>query len=208
MIQPNCKTKMPGPHNGESFRRKIWMELEISGFLFKGPLIALMLIICSCSGSQNRQDNENQQPDVTTEDLIEANRNLVKREQEKIREYVNEQNMEMEKTGTGMWYKISDAGKGDLIQTGDVVTLEFSVHLLDGTLCYDSENKGPKSFEVGKGDVESGLQQGVLMLKEGAKAKFIMPPHLAHGLVGDDDQIPSRAIIIYDLEVLDVEKSE
>lgn len=182
-------------------------NLDLLSFRTRGVLLVLMFMICSCSGSQNRDNQEKQQQQITSEDLIEANRHLVNREQEIIEEYVNEEGLEMKKTGTGMWYQISRSGEGDLIQSGDVVTFNYTVRLLDGTLCYDSENRGPKSFKVGKGDVESGLQQGILMLRKGAEAKFIMPPHLAHGLVGDDDQIPSRAIIIYDLEVLEVKDS-
>jgi FKBP-type peptidyl-prolyl cis-trans isomerase len=30
-----------------------------------------------------------------------------------------------------------------------------------------------------------------------------MPPHLAYGLIGDDNKIPARAIIVYDVEVID-----
>ena len=208
MHQPIFRTKIHGHHFSGSLRIQVWKELGLPALHIKGILMVLMFMVCSCSGSQNRENNENQQPEITTEDLIEANRNLVNREQKEIQEYVNEQDMEMEKTGTGLWYQISKAGEGELIQTGDVVTFDYTIRLMDGTLCYDSDNRGPKSFKVGKGDVESGLQQGILMLKEGAKAKFIMPPPLAHGLVGDDDRIPSRAIIIYDLEVLDVEESK
>jgi FKBP-type peptidyl-prolyl cis-trans isomerase len=48
------------------------------------------------------------------------------------------------------------------------------------------------------------LEEGILLLKKGSKATFIMPPHLAHGLLGDDDRIPSRAILRYEIEVIDV----
>ncbi len=200
MNQPIFRKKTCGHCPGTFFAGKV----DLLPFRIKGVLLVLMFMICSCSGSQNR-DNQKQQ--ITSEDLIEANRHLVNREQEIIEEYVNEEDLEMKKTGTGLWYQISAPGQGDLIQTGDVVTFDYTVRLLDGTLCYDSDNRGPKSFKVGKGDVESGLQQGILMLKKGAEAKFIMPPHLAHGLVGDDDRIPSRAIIIYDIEVLEVDES-
>jgi FKBP-type peptidyl-prolyl cis-trans isomerase len=172
-------------------------------FSIKGVFLVLMLLVSSCSGSQNR--NEEKQREITAEDLIEANRHLVNSEQKKIQEYLSDQNIEMDKTGTGMWYHISDEGVGDPIQTGQIVTLNYEVRLLDGTLCYDSDDRGPQKFKVGQGNVESGLEQGILMLRKGAEAQFIMPPHLAHGLVGDDNRIPSRAIIIYDVEVVEVQ---
>jgi len=53
--------------------------------------------------------------------------------------------------------------------------------------------------------VESGLEEGILLLRVGDKATFIMPPHLAHGLQGDGDRIPARSIIMYDVLLLKVE---
>jgi FKBP-type peptidyl-prolyl cis-trans isomerase len=64
------------------------------------------------------------------------------------------------------------------------------------------DNDDPKTFLIGQGGVESGLEEGILLLQEGDKARFIMPPHLAHGLIGDRDKIPARATIIYDLELV------
>jgi FKBP-type peptidyl-prolyl cis-trans isomerase FkpA len=141
---------------------------------------------------------------VTQDDLIEANRNLVGRDAAAIKDYVKKNKLDYKETQTGMWYSISDTGNGELIRKGDVVRLAYTLTLLDGTPCYSSKEDGPKEFLVGQGGVESGLEEAVLMLKKGAKAKFIMPPHLAHGLVGDDNKIPARSTIIYDLEVLAV----
>ena len=57
-------------------------------------------------------------------------------------------------------------------------------------------------FTVGKGEVISGLEEGILLLHIGDKAKFIIPSHLAYGLLGDDNEIPTKATLIYDIEVV------
>ncbi len=168
--------------------------------------LALLLMVSSCSGSQNREKNGGGSAEIPLETYINVNRKLVEREQEKIKEYVSENDLNMEKTGTGMWYRIDKQGDGEKVKQGKIINLEFQISLLDGTVCYDSKDDGTKEFLVGQGGVESGLEEGVLMLNEGAKAQFIMPPHLAHGLVGDDDRIPSRAIIVYEVEVVDVKE--
>ncbi|WP_444820497.1 FKBP-type peptidyl-prolyl cis-trans isomerase [Thermophagus sp. OGC60D27] len=142
--------------------------------------------------------------EIPLETYININRKLVEREQETIEKFVVENQLDMKSTGTGLWYRIDDPGTGELIRKGEVVSLEYTIKLLDGTLCYDSEELGPKEFLVGRGGVEAGLEEGILMLKEGARASFIMPPHLAHGLIGDDGKIPSRAILLYNVEVVDV----
>jgi FKBP-type peptidyl-prolyl cis-trans isomerase len=73
-------------------------------------------------------------------------------------------------------------------------------------LCYTSGNLGEKKFSVSQGGVESGLEEGILMLRVGDKARFIMPPHLAHGLLGDQKKIPPRAIIVYEVEITNISK--
>jgi FKBP-type peptidyl-prolyl cis-trans isomerase FkpA len=171
----------------------------------KAMVLISMMSISSCSGSQNR-NQDNQSNEIPLETYIKINRSLVANEQVKIKAYLDSQNIEMDVTGTGLWYVIDAQGNGDQIKRGQIVTIDYQVKLLDGTICYDSDKSGPQEFEVGRGGVESGLEEGILMLKEGSKARFIMPPHLAHGLIGDDDEIPARAIIQYQVEVLDVKK--
>jgi len=50
--------------------------------------------------------------------------------------------------------------------------------------------------------VISGLEEGILYLSEGDKAKIIIPSHLGYGLLGDlDKNIPPKATLIYDIEL-------
>ena len=45
-------------------------------------------------------------------------------------------------------------------------------------------------------------------MKEGDKAKLILPSHLAYGLIGDQNKIPQKATIIYDIELLELIEKE
>jgi FKBP-type peptidyl-prolyl cis-trans isomerase len=38
------------------------------------------------------------------------------------------------------------------------------------------------------------------MLKYGGEAKFILPPFLAFGIVGDGKAIPPRSVLVYDVK--------
>ncbi len=59
-------------------------------------------------------------------------------------------------------------------------------------------------MEIGHGGVESGIEEGILLLHKGDKARFILPPFRAHGLLGDRQKIPPRSIIVYELELKDL----
>jgi FKBP-type peptidyl-prolyl cis-trans isomerase len=78
--------------------------------------------------------------------------------------------------------------------------------LLDGTPCYQAGEKEPKTIVVGSGGVESGVEEGLLLMKEGTSATLLIPPHLGHGNFGDRNKIPGNSVLIYHLKILEVRK--
>ncbi len=165
-------------------------------------ILIFMLIFFSCTREKVTEGKKNiQNPKKSLE---EVNKLLVEKDSERIKSYVERRGWAMRESESGLWFMIYQEGTGNLVKKNDYITFNYEVNLLDGTKCYSSEESGPKSFVVGKGGVESGLEEGVLLLKKGSKARFILPPHLAHGLIGDENRIPARAIIIYDIEILEI----
>ena len=57
-------------------------------------------------------------------------------------------------------------------------------------------------FKIDKTDIESGVQEGIKKMKEGEKAVFIIPSHLAHGITGDNNKIPPITPLVVDVELL------
>ncbi len=166
-------------------------------------IIFLLFFIFSC-----KQESKNLKEDYfkeTRKALIGVNKILVKKDSEKIAGYIKRRNWDMTETQTGLWYMIYEEGAGEKTKEGRYATINFNVSLLDGTECYSSDSLGPKRFEIGRGGIESGLEEGILLMRVGDKARFILPPHLAHGLIGDENKIPARAIIVYDVELLTLE---
>jgi len=136
--------------------------------------------------------------------LIEANKQLVKTEDELISDYIERYNWEMQTTGTGLRYMIYSRGEGPPVMPAKSVRMDYTIHLLTGELCYSSEKDGTKEFILGKAEIENGLEEGILLLHVGDKAKFIIPSHLAFGLMGDFNKIPQKAALVYDLQILGI----
>jgi FKBP-type peptidyl-prolyl cis-trans isomerase FkpA len=163
--------------------------------------LLLLMVFQYCS--RNREGNVSElEIRETKEALVGANRLLVQKDKEKIMAYMQHNNLSLKETTSGLWYAIIKQGSGPGVKENMQVTLKYKVSLLNGTVCYSSDSLGVKQFRVGKGGVESGLEEGVLLLNEGSRALFILPPHLAHGLPGDGNKIPARSIIIYEIELL------
>ncbi len=166
-------------------------------------LFAIAIVFFACSDKKTKRKQLSQKElENYDESLIVANRYLATVDAERIESFAKRRNWEMQTTKTGLWYQIYKKGSGVKAKTGQVALLNYKISLLDGTLCYSSDSLGAKTFAIGHGGVESGLEEGILLLHEGDKARLIMPPHRAHGLLGDMNKIPARSIIVYDIELL------
>ena len=168
---------------------------------------ALIFTICcfwvlACGTDPNTPPPQSQ--NELREPLIHANKARLKMENLKINKYTARHNLEMEVTGTGLRYLVYEKGDGPQPAKGQTAIINYVVSLMDGTVCYRSETDGTRGFEIGKAEIEKGLDEGILLLGVGDKAKFILPSHLAHGLAGDGNKIPSHAVLIYDVTLIDI----
>jgi FKBP-type peptidyl-prolyl cis-trans isomerase len=170
--------------------------------------LSLLILLCSLLLFSCRRYSTQQPADtpeierLKKEVLLRVNRELVEEDAVKIKAFAERSGWKMQPTESGLWYMIYSTGQGEKAVEGKVAALAYTVSLLDGTVCYSSEQLGAKVFRLGQGGVETGLEEGVLLMRVGDKARFIMPPHLAHGLTGDGDCIRQRAIILYDVELI------
>jgi len=167
--------------------------------------VSCSLLIISCGRKYNTQLPQQDIVNIghlRNEIYITVNRELVEEDSERIRMFVEDNGWQMNTTASGLWYTILHAGAGEKAETGKVATLEYTISLLDSTVCYSSDQYGHLVFVLGRGGLEQGLEEGVLLLRVGDKARMVIPPHLAHGLTGDGDCIPQRATIIYEVELV------
>lgn len=165
-------------------------------------IILLFFTVLSCKNDVQKSSLNNLSNEDLKETLIEANRIAAEKESIQIDGYVSRRNLDVIKTGTGLRYVIYHEGNGEKAENGRMAVVKYEVSLLDGTVCYSTEEKGAEEFKVGKDNVESGLHEGITYMKVGDKAKIIIPSYLAHGLAGDFNKIPVRSTIIYDVELV------
>ena len=73
----------------------------------------------------------------------------------------------------------------------------------------DDDFKSTKSdfaFTLGVGQVIKGWDEGVALLKKGTKATLFMPSGLAYGERGAGGAIPPNAVLIFNVEVVNLEQ--
>jgi FKBP-type peptidyl-prolyl cis-trans isomerase len=165
-------------------------------------MFAALLFSCR----SNDPGNQENKPVDLKEPLIKANKEVVRTETEQINDFLRRYKWSMTETGSGLRFMIYKQGQGPLVQKGYLVELSYTTSLLTGDTVYTSKEKGNLVFVAGKASVISGLEEGILLLREGDKAKFIIPSHLAFGLIGDQDRIGQKTTLVYDVELLRIKK--
>lgn len=159
------------------------------------------------------------------EDEVSKASGQLELEDKVIEEYVKDNNLQGTKTESGLYYIIEKEGSGPAIEEGDQASVHYAGYLLNGQI-FDTSIKevaeanniynpqrdqgggyGPFDLQVGVGQVIPGWDEGLSLLKKGDKAKFIIPSPLAYGSRGAGADIPANSILIFDVEIMDVDKN-
>lgn len=133
------------------------------------------------------------------------------RQDEKIQlaEYLEQNNIDIEPRPSGLYVDILEKGSGRLPQTGDILRLHFSIELLDGMKLYSTYDRNePMDVEYGTQFDTEGFSEGIGYLREGGKARLILPSHLAFDSVGIDQVLPPFTPLIYEVELTAIMSAE
>ncbi len=112
----------------------------------------------------------------------------------------------MQETESGLKYKISKEGTGPNAKKDDLLSVHYSLQLVDGSEIDSSFTRGtPIEFTCGVGQVIKGWDEAMQLLNKGSKARLIIPSELGYGAVGaGNGVIPPNATLIFDVELVDI----
>ena len=112
----------------------------------------------------------------------------------------------MQETESGIKYKISKEGTGPNAKKDDLLSVHYSLQLVDGSEIDSSFTRGaPIEFTCGVGQVIKGWDEAMQLLNKGSKARLIIPSELGYGAVGaGNGVIPPNATLIFDVELVDI----
>ena len=161
------------------------------------------ILAAACGGKVKRDDGTEKEYSIFNENLIAANKYLVKEDTERTAQYIKRRSWKMTDGEGGIQYRVCAHGTGDSIAIRPTLSMDYRVELLDGTICYDSQKDGKKELTVGASEMEPGMTRTFRRLCHGDSAVLILPPHYAKGLIGDMDRIPPHSVVVYFVKIDD-----
>lgn len=132
---------------------------------------------------------------------------LMQQETQLLESYINENNIEVEPTESGVYIIPMVEGEGDKAEWGDKVYVHYTLSNLKGELVessYESEN--PMSFTIGQGEMIPAIEEAVMTMAPGAKVRIVTPSAQAFGeIVIDEEKLPAYSPLLIELELVSKE---
>jgi FKBP-type peptidyl-prolyl cis-trans isomerase FkpA len=109
------------------------------------------------------------------------------------------------KTASGLVYSEITPGTGDQPKSTDKVKVHYQGTLIDGTVFDSSVQRGqPVTFTLSQ--VIPCWTEGLLRMKVGGKSKLVCPSSIAYGDHGAPPKIKPGATLVFEVELLGIEK--
>lgn len=151
--------------------------------MMKYTIVLLMVLaLVSC----NSNDNE-------TTDFRDAN-------DAEITEYIAANNLNAQKSNSGLYYVVDTAGTGTQPTFTDNVTVAYKGYFTNGDVFDESSDAGI-SFSLQQ--VIAGWTEGITYFNEGGSGVLLIPSHLAYGNAGRGS-IPGGAVLVFDINLIAV----
>ena len=142
-------------------------------------LIGILLISFSC-----KKDNDDQ---AAIDDKI-------------IKDYIAENSLDAEPTGTGLYVVINEEGSGFNPSQNSNVSVYYKGYFTDGEV-FDETGREPISFKLSL--VIQGWQEGIPYFKPGGSGILLIPSALGYGS-DDVGAIPANSVLIFDIDLVTV----
>ena len=104
---------------------------------------------------------------------------------------------------SGLVYKITEPGTGDLVQPNDRIKLRYVGKHINGEV-FDQTREEPMTAYASR--FVPGFNEGLQLLAKGGKATLVIPADLAYGVEGREGSIGHDETLVFDVEIVDIVK--
>ena len=139
-----------------------------------------------------------------------------------IEAYLAKNNIKAQKTESGLWYVITQPGKGENGKPGQITKVAYTGYTFDGQY-FDTSDKAvamekglynpqreqfapyaPYEVIIDKSNVIKGWHEALKVLNKGAKATIFVPSALAYGPQRKSEIIKENTPLIFEIEIVEL----
>jgi FKBP-type peptidyl-prolyl cis-trans isomerase FkpA len=120
--------------------------------------------------------------------------------EEDIIKYIEDNDLNANRTDSGLYYVIDKSGSGTRPTSSSNVTVAYKGYFLDGSVFDQSDASG---ISFGLNQVISGWTEGIPLFKEGGEGLLLVPSNLGYGDNGRSS-IPGGAVLLFDIKLIRV----
>jgi len=187
--------------NGDSLMLKTFRVKELPKYVKPGSTIFVHVKMTKI------QPKDEFQAEMTAKFEADAKKSQLAQAKEDsiLTIYLNNNKITTPPSRSGLIYIEDVKGTGPMAQAGHTVKVHYTGRLLDGTKFDSSVDRGqPFEFEVGKGKVIKGWDEGIPKMSVGGKARLIIPSKIAYGERGAPPSISPFSTLVFEVELLEV----
>jgi len=152
--------------------------------------------------------------DIKTQDEYVEAENLMKQELERqfvqlkeqetmlLQEYLKQNKITQRPTASGLIFIPVSPGKGPKLMAGQTVRCHLTGKLIDGQVFDSTLGRDPEVITVGSPEVIDGLNEALMMMSVGGKARVIIPSSIGFGESDISSPIPPFSTLIFEINVL------
>ena len=121
-------------------------------------------------------------------------------DEEKILDYLTENNLTADRHETGLYYNIEEAGSNDRPTLSDSVTVRYKGALLDGQIFDQTQGNATVTFPLE--NLIPAWQIGIPLIGKGGAITLYSPSNMGYGnrSVGT---IPAGSVLIFEIDLVD-----
>ncbi len=139
--------------------------------------------------------------------LIGEPESQAEEDQNAIINYAIEKAIPLQRSRSGLFYRILEEGQGEQLEWGDYVSAHYKGYFLNGRV-FDSSYRREKPIQFYIGNMVDGWNEGLQLIRPGGKILLLIPSHLAYGEEGFPDGkegfiVSPNTPLAFEVEVLE-----
>lgn len=117
-----------------------------------------------------------------------------------IKKYIEENNLDAQRSESGLYYVIEEQGAGEKPTSSSTVTVNYKGYFLNGSIF---DQSGTDGITFGLNQVIAGWTEGITYFNEGGEGMLLIPSDLGYGSQTYNG-IPGGSVLIFDIKLLNV----